>query len=267
VAEGDAAPAEDRRDGARERAVVDLMPSEPPPPSVELARGLSIYLPLDDGMGARLGDASGLNQMVRLSGADPATSWTQGRFGSALELRGGAMGGYLIVDSSFSLLAARTDISVAAWILVSADSTDGVIASQRSTGTGGYLYSLRMVKSRLNCLLNSASGYHADLTSPTPLPKDAWVHLAMTFDSQVLRLYVNGKPAGTADYLLALPPDPSPILYGGAELENPQARVSEVVGRIAARLDELALYDRTLPPAEVAQLAAGVRPRVMPPPR
>jgi hypothetical protein len=246
---------------------VDLA-TDPPPPSVELARALALYLPLDDGMGSRLGDASGRNQMVRLRVADPATSWAPGRFGSAVELSGGMGGGYLLVDSSFTLVVPRTELSLSAWILLPADGGDGVIASQRATGTGGYLYSLRIVRGRLNCLINSASGYHADLTSPGPLPREAWVHVAMTFDSHQVRLWVNGKAAGAADYLLSIPPDPSAILFGGAETENGNAQPADVVGRLAARLDELALFDRVLSPAEVAQLALGVRPRViLAPPR
>jgi hypothetical protein len=201
--------------------------------------------------------------VVALRATDPDRAWTQGRFGRGLELGGGPMGAYLVVDSSPTLISARTDVSVAAWILVPPDTSEGVIVSQRATGTGGYLFSMRVVKNRLNALINSASGYHGDVSSAAVLTKGAWVHVAMTFDSHELRLYVNGKPAASGPYLMAIPPDPSSIVFGGAETENSNAQAANVVSRLAARLDELVLYDRALSPTEVSQLADGVRPRVV----
>jgi hypothetical protein len=241
----------------------DLRPPDPPPPSAALARGLSIYLPLDDGMGARLRDLSGFNQMARLQAADPSTSWSpDGHFGTALELAGGPTGGYLVVDSSPSLIAVRTEITLATWLLLPQGGGDGVIVARRASGTGGYLFVLRLVRGRLNCQINSANAYHADVSSAAALPREQWVHVAMTFDSEQARLYVGGKAAGATVYMLGIPPDTTAIVIGGAENERPDGELAGVTGRLATRLDEVTIYDRSLPPGEVAQLAAGVRPRV-----
>jgi hypothetical protein len=253
---------------ATDGAAADVAPlpdaaSDPPPPSADLARGLAVYLPFDEGIGSTLRDFSGLGQIARLAGADPSASWSDGAFGSALTLAGGPAGGYVVVDSSPSLISARTALSISAWLLLPPDGGDGVIASRRATGTGGYLFSVRVVKNRLNCLINSANGYRADATSTTPVPRGRWTHLAMTFDSaDRARLYIDGKPAGAMEYLLAIPPETTPIVIGGAETETANGNPSGVTGRLAARLDEFALHDRALTPGEVAQLADRVRPRV-----
>jgi hypothetical protein len=258
----DAAVEPERPPASPDAQPPDMRPA-PPPPSAALARGLSIYLPLDDGMGARPRDLSGLNQMARLLAADPTTSWSpDGYSGKAVELGGGPTGGYLVIESSPSLIAVRTEITLAAWLLLPQGGGDGVIVARRAGGTGGYLFLLRLVRGRLNCQINSANAYRADASSPAPVPRDEWVHVAMTFDTEQARLFVGGKPAGSAVYMLGIPPDITPIVIGGAETERPGGEVAGVTGRLAARLDEVTIYDRSLPPGEVAQLAAGVRPRV-----
>jgi hypothetical protein len=262
--DGAAAPASLPDAATAERPLPPDVRPDLPPPSAELARALSLYLPLDDG---RISDASGLGQMVRLRSADPLVSWTDGQFGTSLELAGGPMGGYLQVDASQSLIAVRTEISVAAWLWIPADSADGVILSRRATGTSGYLYTVRLARGRLNAMINSANGYRGDVSSPAMLPRSRWVHVAMTFDSSQARLYVDGKPAGQVTYMLSIPPDTSSIVIGGAEMERPTGEAGPVVGRLAARVDEVALYDRAISASEVAQLASGVRPKVTTPPR
>jgi len=238
---------------------------EPPPPSIELGRGLAIYLPLDQSLG--LADASGLGQVVRMRGADPATSWIAGHYGDAVDLAGGPAGAYLFIESSSSLIAVRTELSVASWVWIKPDSPDGTIISRRWTGTGGYLWSLRLVRDRLNAAINSASGYHVDLTSSTPLPKGQWVHVAFTFSVEDrVRLYIGGAQVGSAIYQMGIPPDNSPILIGASEVERPDNQPPLVMGRLGARVDEVTVYDRALPEGQVSQLASGVRPEVKPTP-
>jgi hypothetical protein len=238
----------------------DAAPPDAPPPSDVLAQQLALYLPLDDGQGTEPRDDSGENQVVHLRDGDPGSVWVPGRFGTGLDLGGGDSGAYLVVDRSPSLVAVRTTMSVTLWVRLPAGAPDGTLLSRRESGTGGYLYILELSRGRARVRLNSNNGYRADLSTVGFLPTGAWVHLAMTFDGQAVQLFVNGTPAGMAEYRLALPPDVTPILIGAAERESPDGGVAGVVNRLTARIDEVALYDRALTTAEVSMASAGIRP-------
>jgi hypothetical protein len=236
----------------------------PPPPSIDLARLLVVFLSVDEGTGLQLHDDSGLGQTAALHDVDPAAVWVDGRFGKALSLGGGSKGGYLTVDSAPSLISARVEMSVAAW-LVLPPAASGTIVSRRAVGTGGYVYSMRMDSGHLTAAINSGNGYHGSVTSSAVVPAGRWVHVAMTFDTQTLKVYLDGEMVGAAEYRLSVAPATTPILVGAAEVETPaRDAVAGVVDRLAAHVDDVLIYDRALPGVDVVRLAEGVRPVPVP---
>lgn len=95
------------------------------------------------------------------------------------------------------------------------------------------------------------------------LPRDAWVHLAATFDfdTGVMRLYKNGAPldgfyttpgdpwdlAGTPGPHVTSPTDPKGIKIGGSFPQNTQEK-----NPCNCRMDDLMFLDRALTPGEIA---------------
>ncbi|MFN8486196.1 MAG: LamG-like jellyroll fold domain-containing protein [Caldilineaceae bacterium] len=94
-------------------------------------------------------------------------------------------------------------------------------------------------------LLNGVSTSHA-LT--TPIRRDQWSHIAVTFDSDHLRLYLNGQLAGEQSGVDSANRIGQLVL--GAALYNLPAAANPYMGGI----DELMLYRSALSAAEVQQL-------------
>lgn len=243
---------------ARPDAVPEARPSDArppdtaPPPRPEdlaLARGLLLSLPLDDGAAETTRDQSAYGNAALLQGE---SVWVDGRFGRALSLRGG---GSLRVEGALIFNTISAAFTVSAWVQgPPAADADGVILSRYAGGAKGPLYAFGITAGRSRVQINFANGYFADLASDAALPRDTWVHVAATFDQTDVRLYVDGRLAGTAAYLLGIPPEVSPIVIGGAQT------ITGTASRFSGVLDEVMLYNRALTPAEVAALARGVRP-------
>jgi len=202
-------------------------------------------------------DHSGRNGKVTLVDFPASNSFVAGPFGEAIALGGGAAGGYVRVDSLDSFNTVAVSFTISAWIRqVSLSSPDGVVLSRFSSSQNGDAYSLRISQNRLRGLINAVNGYHADLSAPMAVPFDVWTHVAMTYDSSNVRLYIDGKQVAAAPYLLGIAPDLTPVWIGAG------GAADKVSDRLPAYLDDVALYGRTLPPTDIAALARGVRPLV-----
>jgi hypothetical protein len=81
------------------------------------------------------------------------------------------------------------------------------------------------------------------LSADQPLPAGHWVHLAGTFDGQLMRIYVDGRPSGQLERPGPLQPCSSPLCLGAYALKHE--------AHFTGLLDEVKLYDRALRPAEI----------------
>jgi uncharacterized protein len=240
-------------------APIDNRPAEPPPQDdPSLATGAKAYLRFDDTpQNQTWRDSSGSGNPALMRGADVQASLSQGRYDTGLRLLGGAAGGWLEMASSNSFNDIVHGLSIAAWIFRTGDDGDGTILSRRSSSGSGQLYALEIVNNRLRARLNTAGGYNANLGSGgQPLPSDRWVHVALTYDERVLRLFVDGDERASMPYALGLPPELTPVLVGAAEPGTGGAPLN----RLAATLDEVLVYGRALSNRDVAALAARSRP-------
>jgi hypothetical protein len=230
----------------------------PLPPLPALAVGLVLWLPFDETMGASARDESGERNRVRLYDLDGSTAWVPGRTGGAIDFTSAQGGtGHLRAENSPSINAIGSELTIGVWVSRGRGQT-GVIVSRRATAIGYALYRLEVTNNdRLRLVLNDRPGVRLSLQSATPLPADAWVHVAITSDRDQARLYIDGQPAGSAVYGVPIATDVSPVVIGAAEGEPAGA----LTGFLPGRLDELFLYQRALTQAEVAALASGVRPR------
>ena len=195
--------------------------------------------------------------LTLLKDFDLNAAWVEGRFGAALDLAGGAGGGWLLVQDAPSLNSIADSLSVSAWIFLKnqAAASAGVIAARRASGPGGFIYIFQLSAGHLRVRLNSSNGYHADHQSQLLVPIGRWVHVAVTYDVHETRFFIDGSMAGGGVYLHLLPPEISVLTIGAAETAR------NVFGdRFAGRLDEVILYKRALAVEEVTALATGYRP-------
>jgi hypothetical protein len=233
----------------------DAAPSPPPVWKGDVTHNLVLYLPLDDGSGKSvLRDASGMQGVAALKSVDPVAGWTSGRFGQALALKGASWSGYINVTGTPLQQVAAEKFSVALWIWRT-DATSGSLMSRRWSGTSGVLFNLALENGSLAMQLNSASGYNAHVVGNGAVPQGRWVHVAVTYDLQFVRLYVDGMPVGAGPYQMAIPVDTTAIVIGGLEQSS-----GTVATKFTGMIDDLTMYSRALAALDVSDLATGARP-------
>jgi hypothetical protein len=221
----------------------------------DVSRNLALYLPLDDGPGKSvLHDASGLGAVAALKSVDAVAGWSTGHFGQALALTGPSWGGYISVTGTPLQQTAAEKFSMTLWIWRT-DATSGSLISRRWSGTGGVLFDLALESGSLGIRLDSAAAYNAHVVGNGAVPQGRWVHLAATYDMQVLRLYVDGMEVGAGPFQMALPVDTTAIIIGGLEQS-----AGTVAARFTGKVDEVTMYSRALAALDVSDLASGARP-------
>ncbi|HEY2903634.1 MAG TPA: LamG domain-containing protein [Polyangia bacterium] len=233
-----------------------------------LDQGLVVYLRLDDGPSDPvISDSSPGKLSAMLTELDPTAAWTVGRFGRALSLPGGTTGGYVTVSPPAKLNVVSDHLSVSAWLRFPGGSaSDGTVVSRRAAGAGGYHYVLSTASNHLRVRMFTSNGINADLSSNQPLPSGTdWMHVAFTYvaDSKVadgLRLFVNGKAFGSQAFGLPFATENTPLLVGAAEAPNFDLPAKTIGDRLAAIVDDVAVYNRMLSADEVLSLACGARP-------
>jgi Concanavalin A-like lectin/glucanases superfamily len=234
-------------------------PDRPPPPpgNTDLGRGLLVYLRLDDAassLNAR--DSSGNKHQATLVGLDVKSAWIKGKTGAALAFP--TTPGWVRVDSTPVLNQIREGFTISAFVRTNGNGNPGrrTIAARRAIGPGGFLYSLHLVGNRPGFFIHSNNGANANATSDLALPENRWVHLALVYDRQSARILVDGRLAVQQNYQLTIGPENAPLSIGASEEPNPALGTDP----LGAELDEIAVWDRALTPAEVSALAAGVEP-------
>ena len=99
------------------------------------------------------------------------------------------------------------------------------------------------------------------MSAPGPVPDGVWHHLAATWDGQEMRIYLNGLPLGQTTYSGEYSAPNGPLRIGFANAG---------IGSLKLEVDEVAIFNRALPGAEIlrhahfaAPLSAGVEKRFL----
>lgn len=191
------------------------------------------------GSGTSAADSSGFNNTGTISGA---TWHTGGKFGKALYFDGINA---VVTAADTASLDLTTGMTLEAWVYPTALS-GGTSGGWRSVlfkeQPGALTYGLYA-----HSPANHASGYifiGAEIgvqgTSSTPM--DIWTHLALTYDSAALRLYVNGVLKGTIAQTGAIQTSTGSLRIGGNTIRGEYFK---------GRIDEVRIYNRTLTQSQI----------------
>ena len=134
--------------------------------------------------------------------------------------------------------------TLAAWVKLRHTRGSQVLLNR---GEAGQLFTLYLYKGRVRMLVQYAGRDYTHANVPPP-PADTWTHYAGTYDGNAIRIFVNGRLAGTAEAPGRMPRSKAP-LYLGALV--PGERVLD------GWLDDARIWRRVLSPAEIAAAAAG----------
>jgi len=201
-------------------------------------RGLVLWLKFNEGSGSTAYDSSFYNNHGTIYGA----TWTDGKFGKALEFDG--VDDYVEVPDSESLKPATLTIS--AWIFRKGAGTrtfEGIVA--KYDGYGGYLLCEESQLNRLTFYVREGVGISKRIASDVTLTEitGKWTHVAAVFDGDKLMMWVNGTKQ-------------SQEATGGILTNRP---LSLFVGRYSISyfndtVDEIRIYNRALSEEEIQML-------------
>ncbi len=202
-------------------------------------------------------DSSGWENNGTLVGLDAATVWVaDGRIGGALSVQGN---GYVNVPDSASIDSVTDQVTVAAWMFLTAPVTSGSYATaiSRQIGTGyGQHYHLSVNDQNQAILfITTTTAGQQVIGGPPTFPQQTWVHLAGTYDGSQIRLYVNGAQVNSQAVTGSFAAETNPVILSG----NGNAASHTVSEFVPGQLDEVMLYRRALGADEIAELAPGRR--------
>jgi hypothetical protein len=201
-------------------------PQGVPPPLPGLVAAYSF----NEGTGTTVTDLSSNNNTGAISGA----SWTTGgRFGSALAFNG--IDARVTINDAPSLRL-TTGMTLEAWV-----NPSNVTSNWRDViYKGNDNYYLEATSDNFGKPVGGGSFGRTYGTAT--LAENTWTHLAVTYDSANVRLYVNGAQVSSVPKTTAIATSANPLEIGG----------DSVFGQFFQGLiDEVRVYNRALSPAEI----------------
>jgi hypothetical protein len=239
-------------------AAGDLPPDAIGTANPALAVGLVAHWRFDETAGSAIRDSSGNGNMGMLLGT---TRFTPGHIRGALDIPA-ADGSGVTVPPTASVETIGGGFTIAAWTFRTVNRASGLsnVLSRRAAGTTNNEYFALTFNTagQLRGFINTQlSPDPPSVTGALVVPLGQWVHVAYTFDGTVQRTYVNGVVTGTANYTGMVASGSMPLCIGCGNNRDPVSATDETLGGM---LDELVLYNRALPAAEIQALAAGDLP-------
>ena len=222
----------------------------------DLVADLIGYWRLNDAPGsATAHDSSLWANDGTLVGLDAATAWAAGGpEGGALSVQGN---GYVNVPDSASIDSITEQVTVAAWIFLTAPVTTGSYATaiSRQIGTGyGQHYHLSVNDQNQAILfITTPMAGQVVIGGPPTVPQQTWVHLAGTYDGSQARLYVNGAEVVNAAVTGPFATETNPVILSG----NGNTDTHTISEFVPGQLDQVMLYRRALGADEIARLKGG----------
>ena len=204
-----------------------------------------LYFSFDEDNGATVIDLSGSGN----DGVAAGTQWVEGQYGHALKFDGETS---QIEVRAAPALDLTDGMTIMAWIhktrFLPANNGETIVSKKQG---GGYSLEASGWENRFPEKLSAEpriSGTYHPVESPDALPLNRWVHTAVTYDGDLVRLYVDGEIVteeawpGTLDVNTA-------NLYVGAESDgvNPDA----THGRFEGMIDDVIVANRGFSKEEV----------------
>lgn len=228
------------------------MPTAPPV-------GLVGHWKLDDGAGSVAIDSSGAaNHGALLNGV----GWGAGTVGGA-SLHTRILDQHIRIPDSDSLNSIADAFTVSAWVNPAGDTGayQGIVTRQLGNDHRDQWY-LTINAGRPIFSVTTTAGTVA-APAPALVADGAWVHLAGTYDGTTIRLFVNGLVVATATISGRLADTATPLIIGGNQNGPLPGTAQE---QFNGRIDDVQLFNRALPPVDVAGLMVGTPPPPPPPP-
>ncbi|MDX6689016.1 MAG: hypothetical protein QOG15_473, partial [Solirubrobacteraceae bacterium] len=214
--------------------------------------GLVAAYGFEEGSGSTVIDASGVGNAGTISGA---TRTAAGRNGSALSFNGTS--DWVTVAGSSSL-ALTNSFTLEAWVKINSanQAWQTIITKEKPPYMSYQLYATSSSASVASTWRDTdgtyqdTDGFYAPALNPTPV--GTWTHLAATYDSTTLRLFMNGTQVASQPTTGAITNTTAPLRIGG------NAMWGEYFN---GTMDDVRIYNRALTTTELnTDMNTGVGP-------
>ena len=205
---------------------------------------LAVRLKFDESSGATAADASGSGRNATLVNS-PA--WVAGTIGNAVSLNGTTQ--YATLPAG--IVSTAADFTMAGWVKLNTVS-GWMRIFDFGTGTTNYLFLTPMAGAGgpVRFAITTGSG-EQQISGSSPLAIGAWTHVAVTLSGPTGILYVNGVEVGRNSAMTLTPASL------GSTTQNYLGKSQFSDPYLDGALDDVRLYRRALPAAEIATLIAG----------
>ena len=244
-------------------------PRVKPPPGVArwdpeswAAPGCVGYWACNEGGGSRVYDYSPYGNHGTMTNMDPQTDWGAGESGAALDFDG--INDRVIIPNVAAALYRTNRATLSCWVNLDDDSADHRAFGAYKGGGQNQIYVWWDKRGEgdgwtAGIVTNGTSGNAG--TGATPYAVDDWQHVAVTWDGNWFRIYVDGKGTGN-----------STSAFDGA-LQSPGATYDyqfgawESGGQMRGIGENAAIYDRALSDDEIKRLHEEPYAAIVQPPR
>ena len=202
------------------------------------------------------------DEVSGLVGAIHGAQWKDGQFGDALEFDGD--NDYVEIPHTDGFLL--DDGTVSIWFEADSLPSRAGLVSKDSMfyDTGGHLL-IYTEYSTLKVRLQSVSATYY-LIAPTTLGRDKWYHVALTFGSEGMKLYLNGALKAADPYTGGLGTtsggsgNHEPFALGANNWASDDLVITPLQGYYEGKLDDFRIYSYALSADEVFALSNGEDP-------
>ena len=209
-------------------------PSPSPAVAQTVSPGLVASFGFNEASGTLASDTSGNGNTGTITGA----TWTQGKYGGALNFNGTSDS--LKIEDSTSLNL-RSGATIEAWVYPTVSQIEWRTIVQRQE-VAYFLHA-----SYDSGTLQPSTGYNLNgatkwIVSPSAIPVNVWTHLASTYDGARIRLYVNGVEVASQPAAGSIESNINPIWIGG---NSPYGEYFQ------GKIDDVRIYGKALTQAQI----------------
>lgn len=199
--------------------------------------GLVAAYNFEEASGTTVVDASGQGNHGTISGA---TRTTSGKFGSALSFDG--VNDWVTVNDANSL-DLTNGMTLAAWVYPTTTMSGWrtVVLKEEASSGVYYLYA-NLDTNQPGGIVDTSNNGELVVSGKSQLPVNTWTHLAVTYNGQYQRLYVNGVEVAAQPQTGTMSTSNGALRIGGNSIWNEFFK---------GRIDEIRVYNQALSATEI----------------
>ncbi len=207
-----------------------------------------LYFSFDDEEGNKVTDLSGNGN----DGSVNSAKWVDGKYGKALEFDGEGAHVEVKSDVSFDIVQG---ITMMAWInkpeFLPGNNGETIISRKDS---GSYCFEVsgweNASPEKLDTEMQISGTYHR-VASPDPVPLNVWVHTAVTYDGDSIRLYIDGQMVAEESWPGEMTNNTTNNLYVGIESDGTIPDATH--GSFKGLIDEVLVANRAFSADEIKE--------------